>query len=126
MVPNTRNHSDPSYRSGALAPFSQVLDQVEYRLALIRQALEESGFCLQDLDAICARGGLLRHIPAGTYRITDRVLADIYHPPYGEHAANLGVVLADRLARPAGLPAFLCNHYSTVFGIIKQLPSKTV
>ena len=93
-----------THDADALAPFSQVLDQVEYRLALIRQALEESGFCLQDLDAICARGGLLRHIPAGTYRITDRVLADIYHPPYGEHAANLGAVLADRLARPAGLP----------------------
>lgn len=101
-----------THDADALAPFSQVLDQVEYRLALIRQALEESGFCLQDLDAICARGGLLRHIPAGTYRITDRVLADIYHPPYGEHAANLGVVLADRLARPAGLPAFFVDPVS--------------
>ena len=101
-----------THDADALAPFFQVLDQVEYRLALIRQALEESGFCLQDLDAICARGGLLRHIPAGTYRITDRVLADIYHPPYGEHAANLGVVLADRLARPAGLPAFFVDPVS--------------
>lgn len=101
-----------AHDAAALAPFFQVLDQVDYRLSLIRQALEESGFCLQDLDAICARGGLLRHIPAGTYRITDRVLADIYHPPYGEHAANLGVVLADRLARPAGLPAFFVDPVS--------------
>ena len=70
-----------------LASFEHVVDQFDYRRQLVVQALAEAGWQLSDFAAVCGRGGLLRHIPSGTYRINDRVIADIQDPPYGEHAS---------------------------------------
>lgn len=64
---------------------------------------------VSDFDAICGRGGLLRHIPSGTYAVNDRVIHDILHPGYGEHAANLGAYIAEELAKPAGIPAYFVD-----------------
>lgn len=97
----------------ALAPFSHVIEQKDYRMRLIRAWLEDAGFSVSDMDAVCSRGGLLRHIPSGAYRVTNAVLADVENPPYGEHASNLGVVLADTLANEAGIPAFFVDPVST-------------
>ncbi len=101
------------HAAGELAPFSHVIEQKEYRMRLIRAWLANAGYAAADFDAICARGGLLRHIPSGTYRVTDAVLRDVIDPPYGEHASNLGVVLADELAREAGIPAYFVDPVST-------------
>lgn len=95
-----------------LAPFEHVVDQFEYRRKLILDELEREGWKLSDFAAVCGRGGLLRHIPSGTYRINDRVLADIQNPPYGEHASNLGALLAKSIADQAGIPAFFVDPVS--------------
>lgn len=92
-----------------LAPFSQVVQQGPYRRELILKALEEAGYSLSDFDAVCGRGGLLRHIPSGTYAVSDAVIADVMDPPYGEHASNLGVVLARELGDQAGIPSFFVD-----------------
>lgn len=95
-----------------LAPFEHVIDQFQYRKGLIEQALKEAGFKPQDFDAVCGRGGLLRHIPSGTYEVTDRVIKDIYNPPYGEHASNLGTILAKAIADEAGVKAYFVDPVS--------------
>lgn len=92
-----------------LAPFSQVVQQGPYRRELILKALNEAGYSLTDFDAVCGRGGLLRHIPSGTYAVSDAVIADVMDPPYGEHASNLGVVLARELGDQAGIPSFFVD-----------------
>ena len=100
--------------SGAdLRPFAHVVDQLPYRRALIQAALDEAGYRVSDFDAVAARGGLLRHIPSGTYEVNDRMLRDIYDPPYGEHASNLGAVLARELADGARIPAYITDPVST-------------
>lgn len=95
-----------------LMPFAKVVDQKDYRLGLITNALCEMGFELSDFSAICARGGLLRHIPSGTYRVTDKVIADATNAPFGEHASNLGVILAKELGDRVGIPAFFVDPVS--------------
>ncbi len=95
-----------------LMPFAKVVDQKEYRLGLISNTLSEMGFELSDFSAICARGGLLRHIPSGTYRVTDKVIADATNAPFGEHASNLGVILAKELGDRVGIPAFFVDPVS--------------
>lgn len=95
-----------------LAPFEHVIDQFQYRKGLIEQALKEAGFKPQDFDAVCGRGGLLRHIPSGTYEVNDRVIKDIYNPPYGEHASNLGTILAKAIADEAGVKAYFVDPVS--------------
>jgi len=95
-----------------LAPFERIIDQREYRRGLILDLLAESGYRLSGFSAVCGRGGLLRHLASGTYAVTDRVLYDIEHPLYGEHASNLGPVLAKELADSVGIPAFLVDPVS--------------
>lgn len=92
-----------------LAHYTHVVEQGPYRKELILQAITEAGFRLEDFDAVCGRGGLLRHIPSGTYQVTDRVIADVMDPPYGEHASNLGVLLARELGDLVGIPAYFVD-----------------
>ncbi|MCE5189583.1 MAG: butyrate kinase [Eubacteriales bacterium] len=92
-----------------LSGFTSILDQLPMRESLIRGALKRAGYTPADLDAVCSRGGLLRHIPSGTYEIDDAVLQDVYHPPYGEHASSLGSVIARSIADEAGIPAYIVD-----------------
>ena len=90
----------------------RIVDQLETRLALVKDALSRQGYRMADFAAVCARGGLLRHIPSGTYLVNDAVLEDIYHPPYGEHASSLGPLIAHALSGEAGIPAFFVDPVS--------------
>lgn len=95
-----------------LAPFDQIIQQSEYRKELILSILCENRYKLSDFDAVCGRGGLLRHIPSGTYTINDRVIEDIKNPPYGEHASNLGAYLARELGDMVGIPSYFVDPVS--------------
>ncbi|MEG2216366.1 MAG: butyrate kinase [Clostridia bacterium] len=101
-----------AHAEAELAQFSHIIDQLDVRMTLVKQVLAESGFAVGDFDAICGRGGLLRHIPSGTYCIDDHVIHDIYNPPYGEHASSLGPVMAKTLADSAGIPSYLVDPVS--------------
>lgn len=93
--------------------FEHVADQMPYRRDMILEILREEGYALRDFDAVCGRGGLFKHIPSGTYLVSDAVIRDILHPPYGEHAANLGAYIAKSLADEVGIPAFFVDSVST-------------
>lgn len=95
-----------------LAKFAKVVDQREYRRTLVLEGMRKLGFKPSDFDAICSRGGLLRHIPSGTYEVNERVIADVINPPYGEHASNLGVLIAKDIADMAGLRAYFSDPVS--------------
>lgn len=95
-----------------LAPYKKIIDQREYRCALVLDWLKRVGCAPTDFDAVCARGGLLRHIPSGTYEVNDRAIKDVMEPPYGEHASNLGVLLAREIADIAGVKAYFVDPVS--------------
>ena len=95
-----------------LACYAHIIDQADFRRQLILDTIHAAGYKMADFDAVCGRGGLLRHIPSGTYQVDEAVLADIAHPPYGEHASNLGAWLAKQLADQAGIPAFFVDPVS--------------
>ena len=73
------------------------------------RALADHGLSVADLDAVCGRGGLLRPIPHGTYRVGTGILDDLRAGAYGDHASNLGALIAHELASPAGKPAFIVD-----------------
>ncbi|MPM56076.1 putative butyrate kinase 2 [bioreactor metagenome] len=95
-----------------LSGFSRVVDQLPLREGLVRQALAKAGYTPASFDAVCSRGGLVRHIPSGTYAIDDQVIDDIYNPPFGEHASSLGPLIARSIANEAKIPAFLVDPVS--------------
>ena len=85
-----------------LAPFSHVADQLEFRKEAIKCALKENGVALSDLNIIVGRGGLVRPLPSGVYKVNARMIADIASGERGEHASNLGAMIARELADEAG------------------------
>lgn len=95
-----------------LAPFPGVPDQLDYRLGLIRAALDKAGFALSQLDAVCARGGFTHPVAAGTYRVNEAAVEEMRHHARREHASNLGILLAWELTRDTGLPAFFVDPVS--------------
>jgi butyrate kinase len=97
-----------------LAPYRgrPVLDQLEFRLAGVLAALNRSGADLTGLAATVGRGGLLRPLASGTYRVTDAMLEELRAAARGDHASNLGAFLARRLADPSGCPAFIVDPVS--------------
>ena len=92
-----------------LAPFPHVADQYEFRRDAVLSFLKERGIDLDTLDAVVGRGGLLRPIPSGTYRVNERMLADLRQPGEREHASNLGAMLAHEIAGQAEGSAFVVD-----------------
>lgn len=98
----------------ALAPFRArpILDQLDLRLEAVHGVLADRGVDPAGLDATVGRGGLLRPLQSGTYRVTDVMLDELRAAPRGEHASNLGAFLARSLADDAGCPAFIVDPVS--------------
>ena len=95
-----------------LKGFARVFDEYEYRLNLIMNSLEEESIQLSSLSAVVGRGGLLRPIEGGTYEVNDSMIEDVRNAVNGEHASNLGCVLAKNMADKLNIPAFVVDPVS--------------
>lgn len=84
--------------------------QYQYRLRQIEAFLKQTGMPL--LAAVVGRGGLLSPVPSGTYLVDDKMLYDLQQGVYGQHASNLGGILARGLADPRQIPAYVVDPVS--------------
>ncbi|MDD2573039.1 MAG: butyrate kinase [Bacillota bacterium] len=101
-----------SHSVEVLDKLGKVAGQYEYRLGIILGWLKEEGIELKSLDAVAGRGGLLAPIPGGTYIVTSKMLDDLETAARGEHASNLGAMLAKGIADRAGVSAFIADPVS--------------
>ena len=108
-------------RPSELAPFAgrKITDQYDMRREAVLRVLGDFGLSLADMDAVCGRGGLLRPIPHGTYRVGQAILAELRAGLGGDHASNLGALIAHELAAPAGKPAFIVDPV-----VVDESPSR--
>jgi butyrate kinase len=89
-----------------------VADQLGMRIAECTAALAERGVALDGLAAVVGRGGLLPALPSGTYAVDERMLADLRAAARGEHASNLGAMIAADVAARADCPAYVVDPVS--------------
>lgn len=89
--------------------FASVLEQFDYRLECIDSCLREAGADRLRWDAVVGRGGLLRPVAGGVYLVDEAVVRDLSAGVSGEHAANLGGVLAQTIASRHGAPAYIVD-----------------
>lgn len=87
----------------------QVIAQLDFRLRLVRETLTEANIALSDLDAIIGRGGLLHPLEGGTYNVNQEMISDMTQCRYGEHASNLGAIMASKLAEGLSIPVFIAD-----------------
>ena len=92
-----------------LKPYASIIDQMDYRTAVITDALTQADIPLSSVSGIIAIGGLLRSVDSGVYEVNDAMLRDLRSHTYGEHAANLGAVIANALAQKIGKPAYIAD-----------------
>lgn len=98
------------HSAAEIGRFARVYDQYAFRRDLILAALRERGVPVESLSAAVGRGGLLRPIPGGTYVVDREMRSELAAAAYGEHASNLGALLAYEIAQIAGgVPAFIVD-----------------
>jgi butyrate kinase len=92
--------------------FPSVVAQSPMRKAAILAELRERDMPLGGFACVVGRGGLLKRLPGGTYRISPPMLGDLKVAKFGEHPSNLGPILARELADEAGVPAYTVDPVS--------------
>lgn len=93
-----------------LAPFTKITDQYEFRKNIILEELKLNNIDLQSLKIIVGRGGLVKFIPSGVYTVNEAMLEDLKNGVNGEHASNLGGLIANNIAKSIeGSRAFIAD-----------------
>lgn len=86
-----------------------MLARTGYRAGLIEKALAAAGYDAQQFAAVGGRGGLLPPMACGTYLVDDALVEELRLARRGEHASNLGAVLALRFAQASGVNAYIVD-----------------
>ena len=94
-----------------LHPFDgqPITAQFHFRKDAIEKFLLESGLSMADIDAVSGRGGLLHAMPHGTFQVNEPMLKDLAAGIQGQHASNLGGLIAHELVEGSGKPAFIVD-----------------
>ncbi|MGH2331226.1 butyrate kinase [Thermoanaerobacter mathranii] len=97
------------HSSEELAKYKSIIDQFEFRTQAILNMLKEKGISLSEIDAIVGRGGLLKPIESGTYIVNEKMIEDLKKAERGEHASNLGGIIAYTLAKEHDIEAYIVD-----------------
>ncbi len=92
-----------------IARYATIVDQKDFRKDIITNLLKEKNFDIQSLNMVVGRGGMLKPIPGGTYAVTDDLLEDLKIGKQGQHASNLGGILAREIGDSIGVPSFIVD-----------------
>jgi butyrate kinase len=105
--------------------FPNIPSQKEMRMALVLETLRNEGYEPRDLSGVVGRGGLLPPMETGGYLVNKKMLDMIINeaPGVSPHASNLGALLADGVARLAGLPAYIYDAVSA--GYLPEIAAVT-
>lgn len=85
-----------------IGQFVSISSQFEFRKEIIVKELEEAGYKISDLNIVVGRGGLVKPIESGVYEVNDAMKKDLDKGVLGEHASNLGGLIADNIAKENG------------------------
>lgn len=98
------------HSSDEISAYKTITDQYEFRKDTILKALSENGIDLSTIEVIVGRGGLVKPIPSGVYEVNHEMIRDLKIGVGGEHASNLGGLIAHNLASTIdGCRAFIAD-----------------
>ncbi len=92
-----------------IARYASIVDQKDFRKDIIVNLLKEKNFDINSLHVVVGRGGMLKPISGGTYTVSDDLLADLKVGVQGQHASNLGGILAREIADSIGVPSYIVD-----------------
>lgn len=89
--------------------YGAIFEQLIFRKEVILKVLKEKDFDINSLNAVVGRGGLLKPIEGGTYSVNESMLEDLKVGVQGQHASNLGGILANEIAKSLNVPSFIVD-----------------
>ena len=92
-----------------VSQFEHIADQKPFRTEAIMRELKEAGIDVKTMDCIVGRGGLLRPLVSGVYEVNDAMINDLTIGYSGEHASNLGGLIANDIAKEIGVKAYIAD-----------------
>lgn len=92
-----------------IAQYATIYDQKDFRKDVILNVLKEKNVDLSTIDVVVGRGGLLKPIPGGTYATSDELIEDLRIGKQGQHASNLGGILAKEIAGEINVPSYIVD-----------------
>lgn len=92
-----------------IAQYASIVDQKDFRKQIILDLLDKKNFDIKSLQVVVGRGGMLKPIPGGTYAVSDELLHDLKIGVQGQHASNLGGILAREIGDSIGVPSFIVD-----------------
>ena len=97
------------HSSEEITSFPNIVAQKDFRKKIITDLLESRNFHISRLNVVVGRGGMLKPIPGGTYPVTDALLKDLEIGKQGQHASNLGGILAKEIGDSLNIPSFIVD-----------------
>jgi butyrate kinase len=97
-------HADTELRR-----FATIWNQYDYRRDAILQVLKDSNLSMGEMDAIACRGGNVKPLPGGIYRVCPKMIADMKSGIYGGHPVNVGGLVAFDLGNQFNIPVLTAD-----------------
>lgn len=104
VLEETLRHSNEE-----IGKFDTIYDQYEFRKNIILDTLNEKGINITKLSAVVGRGGLLKPLEGGTYTVNEAIIRDLKDGVSGQHASNLGGIIAHEIASKLNIPSFIVD-----------------
>jgi butyrate kinase len=104
VVKETVRHSQKT-----LVTFDELTDQLDMRKKVIDKFLKKNNIKTEQIDGFIGRGGLIHPVKSGIYKVNDNMLDDLSKNTYGEHASNLGGIIAYEMAKTVGKDAYIAD-----------------
>ncbi len=101
--------SNLTHSAEDLAEYESIADQYPLRKRVILEFLRDHEIEPASIAAVVGRGGLLHPIAGGTYEVNERMVSDLQVGVLGEHASNLGGIIASEIAGELGVPAYIVD-----------------
>jgi len=92
-----------------LLQFNTIPDQLDFRYETIITVINEKGFKIEDIDAVAARGGIIKPIESGTYEINEVMVEDLKTQKAALHASCLAGLIGYELKQKFGIPAYIVD-----------------
>jgi butyrate kinase len=97
------------HSSEEIGNYETIFEQYDFRKTVILKAILDKGIDIKSINAVIGRGGLLKPIEGGTYAVNQEMLKDLKIGIQGQHASNLGGILAYEIAQTHGIDAFIVD-----------------
>jgi len=84
-------------------------EDVDCRKKSVMKFIKENSKKIGDVIAVAGRGGLLKPLKSGVYKVNKDMLEDLSLCKYGKHASNMGAIISEEIAKLYKVNAYISD-----------------